>query len=567
VLETILLLFLQITRILPVIGAALLGFFLAPLIKRKRVTTALAAALLVVLWNDVYFAELGVSSWRWALLLPLAAIAVGPWIVAPLRALRKPVKGTPTPTEPYDPARHPLAPVHAEWAARTVAALQAEEFAVVDDVVMLSSDRKTRRLLMLDHGENALRALVFAGPRGPLSNEREGHVSFYTVLADGRWVIASNADDSGTPPRADPKVVGLRLRDEADPMRVLHAFRVLVRATPGSGERSLPPGATAAEFFAHNTREFYERMVALGWMRPASGGFRYTLRGAVLSHWLHVFPLRQIESRRARRRQDAEMARLGLPVPPRSELAGTPGWWISYGGMNVAGAALALLLGVAWPALADRGGLGGIVPLMASAREDSVAPARLPDGFAVPGDFPGAVRALERLAGARARPLTADDGFSGAPSAAMMVPVDSGRVEPLLAAAQPVFAANGFVLFHTQEFDGVHGEPEALALLPSRDPFSLVLTLNTNGGNYGIGPEEVAAWLREVDRDHPLTLTSAGFDYVEGRFRRPLSNDDARALAVRVARFCPDVVTQGTGTVRALAEEMHRTRTLYCWWD
>ncbi|HSU16420.1 DUF4253 domain-containing protein [Longimicrobium sp.] len=563
--ESFILLILQATRMLPVLFVALLGFLFAPVLKRRRVPTALAAALAVVLWNDLYFVTLGASPWRWALLLPLAAVAVGPWVMSPLLSLRRPVSGAAAPSEPYDPARHPLARGTVQWAVRTVEALEAEGFARVDDVAMRSAGGRSLRVVVMDHAGESVRAVVLAGTATALE-PADGEVTFQTVLADGRRVVAGNG--GGTRGlRGMPGVVALRLPDVRDPVRVLAAFWKLLRTTPGAERRSLPPGTTAAEITARGAREAAEQLVAAGWYRRAGDGYRYTPRGAVLSSWQHVFPLRQVYARAGRREQDRELERLGLPLPPREPEPGPVGWWLSFGGMNVAWAAALLVLGLAWPALASRGGLGAMLPVMAAARADSIVPARLPDGFAVPGDFPGAVRALERLAGARARPLTVDDGFSGGPSDAMMVPMDTARVQALLAAAQPWFAANGFVLFHTQEFDGVHGEPDALAVYPSRDPFSLVLKLNTNGGNYGIGPKEIADWLRETDRDHPFTLTSAGFDYVEGRFRRPLSADEAMELAARVARFCPDVVSQGTGSVRALAEEMRQRRILYCWWD
>jgi hypothetical protein len=31
--------------------------------------------------------------------------------------------------------------------------------------------------------------------------------------------------------------------------------------------------------------------------------------------------------------------------------------------------------------------------------------------------------------------------------------------------------------------------------------------------------------------------------------------------------FCPDIVDQGVGSVKALATELRRSRSLYFWWD
>jgi len=42
---------------------------------------------------------------------------------------------------------------------------------------------------------------------------------------------------------------------------------------------------------------------------------------------------------------------------------------------------------------------------------------------------------------------------------------------------------------------------------------------------------------------------------------------DVDALARRFYVFCPDVVEQGTGTVKALPHELRESQRLYCWWD
>jgi hypothetical protein len=48
---------------------------------------------------------------------------------------------------------------------------------------------------------------------------------------------------------------------------------------------------------------------------------------------------------------------------------------------------------------------------------------------------------------------------------------------------------------------------------------------------------------------------------------RPGGLADPDGLARRFNAFCPDIVTQGTGTVEALARELRRSSQLYCWWD
>jgi uncharacterized protein DUF4253 len=106
---------------------------------------------------------------------------------------------------------------------------------------------------------------------------------------------------------------------------------------------------------------------------------------------------------------------------------------------------------------------------------------------------------------------------------------------------------------------------DRVALFPGRDPYRILVLVGTNGWNYDIGPDSVAAWLRALERDQPFALTGIGFDSVEGRFTREIAEAEASARCFN--EFCPDIVTQGTGSVAALARELRRTKLLYCWWD
>jgi len=147
----------------------------------------------------------------------------------------------------------------------------------------------------------------------------------------------------------------------------------------------------------------------------------------------------------------------------------------------------------------------------------------------------------------------------------VVVPVEAKRVEALLAAVQDRFVAQGFYLFRIAQEFGVGGRPDTLALYPSRDRYAILRLVGTNGANYGIGPDSIVTWLEALEREQPFVLTGIGFDWVGGRFTTPLANPDV--LARRFNEFCPDIVTQGTGSVEALAQELRRSGELYCWWD
>lgn len=226
----------------------------------------------------------------------------------------------------------------------------------------------------------------------------------------------------------------------------------------------------------------------------------------------------------------------------------------------------------AWPAL---GILIGLVAYGANAATMSPAsrglgasmPFTIPSGFSVPLDFPGAVKALESLTGAHAEQLTVTDslGFPARTNGAT-VGVQADQVDALLLAAQPLFLERGFYLFRHAPNYGIGGEPDEVGLVPLRDQLDVVSLVGTNGANFDITADSVVAWLRGLHAESPLILTGIGDDHIEGRFVRPVGAG-AEALAERVFAFCPDVVDQGTGSVKELANEIARLNTFYCWWD
>ena len=127
------------------------------------------------------------------------------------------------------------------------------------------------------------------------------------------------------------------------------------------------------------------------------------------------------------------------------------------------------------------------------------------------------------------------------------------------------FLERGFYLFRSEQHPGFAGQSDRVALFPRRNPYEILRLMETNGWNYDIAPDSVAAGLRALARDHPFVLTGIGFDWVEGHFRSAVR--DADALARRFYAFCPDVVEQGTGTVDALTRGLMESQRLYCWWD
>ena len=107
--------------------------------------------------------------------------------------------------------------------------------------------------------------------------------------------------------------------------------------------------------------------------------------------------------------------------------------------------------------------------------------------------------------------------------------------------------------------------PDRLAVIKGSDQFEILRIKATNGINYDIENDEVIARLQKWNSSYPFDIIAADFDFVEAIFVKQPADMDA--FAREVYEFCPDVVEQGVGTVKALADEMRRSGTLYLWWD
>jgi hypothetical protein len=108
-------------------------------------------------------------------------------------------------------------------------------------------------------------------------------------------------------------------------------------------------------------------------------------------------------------------------------------------------------------------------------------------------------------------------------------------------------------------------EPIQLRLYPTAEPYAVLVACRTNGDNYGLSTARVIAWLRHLEQTHPFILTSCSFDALAGDFVQPVF--DAPQLARKMYRFCPDIVEQGTRTVRALARSLEESQSFFFWWD
>jgi len=459
----------------------------------------------------------------------------------------------------YDPARHAVPPSVTIALKESSSALTAAGFTSVGDFFQTGFiANMTSRVTLFEKTATRQEAIVVgmymnAEPTRLIAH----HVEVMARFTDGRTLLVNNSKVTGAFAAVPGKTLE-QFPDVRDPRRIarLHE-RLLAEVRDPAAIREIDRGRDAAGYLSQAVIRELDQQISTGYLRldRAANAYRPTAKGAALMTWKQLPPFSTIHRARIRRRAAQLLARLGVTEPDAAP-ATVP----------------ALRKKVAWPAV---GLLMLVIGYAASA--DTIAssspqrspaePMSISADFDVPADFPGAVRALEALTGTTAAQLTVMDslGFPVKTNGAT-VGIPDDRVESLLLAAQPIFHQQGFYLFRHEPNYGIGGASDEIGLVPLREQFAVVQLIGTNGVNFDLSTTDVIAWLKALERDAPFVLTGIGYDHVEGRFLRPVGAD-ADSLAKRLHSFCPDVVDQGTGSVKELANEIGRLNTFFCWWD
>ncbi|HXL34785.1 MAG TPA: DUF4253 domain-containing protein [Gemmatimonadales bacterium] len=481
--------------------------------------------------------------------LPWLVILLVPYLLGPIVVWLTQRVGARPVFEPFTPGRYAVPEDVAAAFRQTRDALTSEGFHVVADLFQTGQvkDVSTRVALLENPATAELALAVAMFTAAHPTRLVASYAELPTKFRDGRTVSVHNSPRLGsfTPPAS--RIV-VRLPIVQDPARLCRIKRAYldrhyrgVECVPF--EHQDEPARFLGEAMA---RELTEQVEAGRWRRDARAGvFRPTFPSAWVMTWQALPPFSLLRRRRIRRRATAILQQLNMTGPDPRPIA-QPRTRVS----------LRWVVAVAI-----------IVYLLTQFGSRMLRTSwTLPADFVVPAAFPDAVRALERLAGGKATPLVGTDSVGDSlRTEGFAVSVPSARAERLVSAAQPRFLEKGYYLFRSEQHFGIGGHADRVALFPRGDPYEILRLMGTNGWNYDIGPDSIVAWLKALERDHPFVLTGMGFDWVEGRFRSAI--DDADALARRFYAFCPDVVSQGTETVEALAQELVASQRLYCWWD
>ena len=121
----------------------------------------------------------------------------------------------------------------------------------------------------------------------------------------------------------------------------------------------------------------------------------------------------------------------------------------------------------------------------------------------------------------------------------------------------------GYLIFRSELNYGTI--PDIVTVIRGRSQYDILRVQKTGASNYRLNTKAIITWLKRENRRRPFVITGAGPTWLEARFLRPPKN--VRVFAKRISRFAPDVVNQGTKSIKELSREIQATNTFYLWWD
>ncbi len=114
----------------------------------------------------------------------------------------------------------------------------------------------------------------------------------------------------------------------------------------------------------------------------------------------------------------------------------------------------------------------------------------------------------------------------------------------------------------------VPGNRVYLATFRTDASWKVLALLLWSSFNYDMGPDIHAAMHRRWNGLYASEVVSVTGDVIQCHVANPpRAKDDAMKLAWEHYYYCPDIVSQGIGTVSALAATLLNADTWYFWWD
>jgi len=107
-----------------------------------------------------------------------------------------------------------------------------------------------------------------------------------------------------------------------------------------------------------------------------------------------------------------------------------------------------------------------------------------------------------------------------------------------------------------------------IAKIPAKNPWELAVWMPMGGFNDCPLPENQAAVFRYWFEKYGAVPATVTYDIWEMALTNPpATEEEAETLAKEQYAFCPDIVDQGTETIRALASGLIGAYTWFFWWD
>lgn len=127
------------------------------------------------------------------------------------------------------------------------------------------------------------------------------------------------------------------------------------------------------------------------------------------------------------------------------------------------------------------------------------------------------------------------------------------------------FKNKGYTIFSLVRNLGFGEKPDILGILKTFDKYQILKQVQTNGANWDIYNDSLLNLIKIFDQKYSLDLMGASDDWCEFKINK--SPKSWLTLAKEAYKVCPDIVDQGSGSVKKLAKEMEESGRLYFWWD
>ncbi|MCI8810535.1 MAG: DUF4253 domain-containing protein [Oscillibacter sp.] len=109
--------------------------------------------------------------------------------------------------------------------------------------------------------------------------------------------------------------------------------------------------------------------------------------------------------------------------------------------------------------------------------------------------------------------------------------------------------------------------PLLLAEIPAKHPWEVFAWLPIGGWNECPAPEDMIAAAKYWFEEYGAVPAVATHDVLEFNLSAPVGAERAEALAKEQYFWCPDIVDQGIGSIKALANQLKNSTVWFFWWD